>query len=164
MHWPDTSNIFNQSPTMNPTPALLALALLITLSSVSAQTPDAAEKKKLEGTWVGGVKNPGGKGKSGSATMVSISELAIKNGTIVSCKDGKGVSLGNCKNVTLNPAAKTMDATGNTRNHTGVFQGIYRVSGDTLEWCASNPGKARPGDYYTVPQVQFHMVFQRKKP
>jgi uncharacterized protein (TIGR03067 family) len=128
-----------------------------------AQAPATPEVKTLEGTWVGGVKNPGGKGKSGSATMVSISELVIRNGVVVSCKDGKGVSLGQCQKLTINPATKTMDATGSTRNHNGVFQGIYRVRGDTLEWCASNPGKPRPADYFTTPQVQFHMVLNRKK-
>jgi uncharacterized protein (TIGR03067 family) len=141
---------------------LCAATALCLVLPVRAQTPDP-EIKKLEGTWVGGVKNPGGKGKSGSGTMVQISELVIRNGTIVSCRDGKGVSLGNCRGLKLNPAAKTMDATGNTRNHNGVFQGIYRISGDTLEWCAANPGIARPKGFFTTPQVQFHMVFQRKK-
>jgi uncharacterized protein (TIGR03067 family) len=144
-----------------------ALSLIVVLSAGNLPAADspqvAAEKKKLEGTWVGGVKNPGGKAKSGSANMVQISELVIKDGKITSCKDGRGVSLGTCQSVTLNPAAKTMDATGSTRNHNGVFQGIYKVSGDTLEWCAANPGKPRPDGYYTVPQVQFHMVFTKKQ-
>jgi uncharacterized protein (TIGR03067 family) len=126
--------------------------------------PVAAEKKKLAGTWVGGVKNPGGKGKSGSATMVQISEITFdQNGKITACKDGKGVSLGTCQTVSLDLAAKQMDATGSTRNHNGVFQGIYRFNGENLEWCAANPGKPRPDGYYTVPQVQFHMVFSKKK-
>jgi len=145
-------------------PALFICASLFTNSVIAADSPQVAvEKQKLEGTWVGGVKNPGGKGKSGKALMVSISELTFKNGVITNCKDGKGVSLGKCQSVSVNPASKTMDATGSTRNNNGTFQGIYKVSGDTLEWCASNPGKARPNGYYTVPQVQFHMVFSKKK-
>ncbi len=139
-------------------------ALVLTLVSLPfAQAADKDENAKLEGTWVGGVRFPAGKAKGGSGTMVQISELTIKDGKIVACKDGKGVSLGNCESVSLNPAAKTMDATGNTKEKKGVFQGIYRVNGETLEWCAANPGIARPKDYFTTPQVQFHMVFTKKK-
>lgn len=147
-------------------PSLLTSTLTLTLAvlaaTASAQSP-APEIKKLEGTWVGGVRSPGGKGKSGSATMVAISEMTIKDGKIAACKDGKGLSLGNCETLSLNPASKTLDATGNTKDKKGVFQGIYRVNGDQLEWCAANPGIKRPDDFYTVPQVQFHMVFTRKK-
>ena len=144
------------------------IQFLLTLLTTSLAAPafaqaDKAEAAKLEGTWVGGVRNPAGKGKSGSATMVQISELTIKDGKIVACKDGKGLSLGNCESLTLNPASKTMDATGNTKEKKGVFQGIYRVNGDKLEWCAANPGIARPKDFFTTPQVQFHMVFDKKK-
>jgi uncharacterized protein (TIGR03067 family) len=149
-----------------PIPAAFAASLLTAiLIAQAADSPQAAdEKKKLEGTWVGGVKNPGGKGKSGGATMVSISELVIKDGVVVSCKDGKGVSLGkNDGGLTVNPASRTLDAKGSTRGHNGVFQGIYRINGDTLEWCASNPGKPRPADFFTTPQVQFHMVLTKKK-
>jgi len=148
-------------------PAVAALAASLFTAVLVAHAADspqvAAEKKKLEGTWVGGVKNPGGKGKSGSATMVSISELVIKDGVVVSCKDGKGVSLGKNDGLTVNPANKTLDAKGKTQNHNGVFHGIYRINGDTLEWCAANPGKPRPADFFTTPQVQFHMVLTKKK-
>lgn len=143
--------------------ALAAAFVTLLSASAPAQSPDTSEFKKLEGTWMGGVRAPAGKGKSGSATMVSISEITFKDGKIISCKDGKGLSLGNCQSLSLNPAARTLDATGNTKDHKGVFQGIYRVNGDTLEWCAANPGIARPKDFFTTPQVQFHMVFTRKK-
>lgn len=144
--------------------SLLLAAIALTLAApplvVAADKDEAA---KVEGTWVGGVRNPGGKGKSGSATMVQISELTIKDGKVVSCKDGKGLSLGTCESLTLDPAKKTMDAKGNTKNHTGVFQGIFRIVDGKLEWCAANPGQKRPDDYFTIPQVQFHMVFDKKK-
>ena len=130
-------------------------------ASLHAQA-DKAETAKLEGTWVGGVRFPAGKNKGGSATMVQISEMTIKDGKIVACKDGKGLSLGNCESLALDPAKKTLDAKGNTKDHNGVFQGIYRMNEGKLEWCASNPGKPRPDDYYTVAQVQFHMVFTKK--
>lgn len=142
---------------------LLLTATLACVASAQAQA-DKAESAKLEGTWVGGVRSPAGKAKDGSATMVQISELTIKDGRITACKDGKGLSLGNCESLALNPAGKTLDATGDSKNgKKGVFQGIYRVNGDKLEWCAANPGIARPKDFFTTPQVQFHMVFDKKK-
>lgn len=142
---------------------LLLTAVLACVASAQAQA-DKTESAKLEGTWVGGVRSPAGKAKDGSATMVQISELTIKDGRITSCKDGKGLSLGNCESLALNPASKTLDATGDSKNgKKGVFQGIYRVNGDKLEWCAANPGIARPKDFFTTPQVQFHMVFDKKK-
>ncbi len=142
---------------------LLLAALTVTLATPLFAQSAKEVSAKLEGTWVGGVRNPGGKGKSGTAIMVQISEFTIKDGKVTACKDGKGLSLGNCESLTLNPASKQMDAKGNTKNHTGVFQGIFRLVDGKLEWCASNPGKDRPTDYYTVPQVQFHMVFDKKK-
>ena len=148
---------------MKITQLLLTLAAATALAAPVFAQADKAETAKLEGTWVGGVRQPAGKGKSGSGTMVSISELTIKDGKITACKDGRGSSLGNCESVALNPATKTMDATGTSQGKQGNYQGIYRVNGDTLEWCASNPGKGRPKDFFTTPQVQFHMVFQKKK-
>ena len=87
-----------------------------------------------------------------------------KDGKITACRDGKGVSLGNCESLSLNPASKTLDATGDSKNgKKGVFQGIYRIKDGKLEWCAANPGIDRPKDFFTTPQVQFHMVFDKKK-
>lgn len=138
-------------------------AVILSVATPLSAQSDKDENAKLEGTWVGGVRNPGGKGKSGSAFMVQISELTIKDGKISACKDGRGISLGNCKSLTLNSAKKTLDANGNTKEKQGDFPGIYRVNGNTLEWCAANPGIARPKDFFTTPQVQFHMVFTKKK-
>lgn len=145
----------------------MKLHLLTTLTIALAASASAQSAKdelaKLEGTWVGGVRAPAGKAKGNSATMVQISEISFKDGKIATCKDGRGISLGNCETLSLDPATKNLDATGNTKEKKGVFQGIYRVNGETLEWCAANPGIARPKDFFTTPQVQFHMVFTKKK-
>jgi uncharacterized protein (TIGR03067 family) len=136
--------------------SLLLTALTLTLATPLLAQGAKDELAKLEGTWVGGVRSPAGKAKEGSATMVQISELTIK--------DGKGVSLGNCESLNLSPAAKTLDATGDSKNgKKGLFQGIYRLKDGKLEWCAANPGIERPKDFFTTPQVQFHMVFDKKK-
>jgi uncharacterized protein (TIGR03067 family) len=150
--------------TLPPKLLLAAAATLILTGSIHAQSA-ADEIKKLEGTWVGGVRAPAGKGKGNSATMVAISEITFKDGRITSCKDGKGVSLGDCDTLALDPSARTLDATGEVKNgKKGVFQGIYRVQDGKLEWCAANPGIDRPKDFFTTPQVQFHMVFEKKQP
>ena len=84
--------------------SLLLTALTLTLATPLLAQGAKDELAKLEGTWVGGVRSPAGKAKEGSATMVQISELTIKDGKITSCKDGKGVSLGKCTGLTVNPA------------------------------------------------------------
>lgn len=144
--------------------SLLLASLTLTLAAPLFAQSAKDELAKMEGTWVGGVRSPAGKAKEGGATMVVISELTIKDGKITACKDGKGLSLGSCDALTLNPATKTLDATGESKNgKKGSFQGIYRIKDGKLEWCAANPGIDRPKDFFTTPQVQFHMVFDKKK-
>ena len=165
-------------------PALFAITFIFTLSLFAADAPDiGAEKKKLDGTWVGGVKGGSGgggggapgKGKSkgkgpgggagGSGYMVTINEMIIKNGKITASSDRDG-SFGEgtyVLNLGANP--RTLDANGTSGKSAGKnYLGIYRWSGDTLEWCAANPGKPRPTDFFTTPMVQFHMVFKRQPP
>lgn len=149
-------------------PLITALIIATCLSPLPTIAADkgatATELKQIEGTWVGGVKNKGVKGKSADSTMIVISEFVVKDGKIASCKDKNGVSLGTCETMSLNPATRTLDASGSLKDgRKGSYQGIYRVNGDTLEWCAANPGIPRPEDFFTTPQVQFHMVFNRKK-
>jgi len=153
---------------------LWLLAGLLSLNAaLLAQTPDVtAERKKLDGTWVGGVKGGGGgQGKSGKGGkgggqgyMVNITELVIKDGKITA-KGDRGSDFGaGTYTLSLGTNPKTMDANGTGGKTQGKsYLGIYRLNGDTLEWCAANPGIARPKDFFTTPQVQFHMVLQRKK-
>ena len=139
-------------------------SLLAFVSTLMAQTPDATEHKKLEGTWVGGVRNPGGRGKSGQGTMVQISELVIQNGQITA-KDGKGIGLGaGTYKLNLGANPRILDAAGTGGSTQGKnYLGIYRLNGSTLEWCAANPGIVRPKDFFTTPQVQFHLVLTRRQ-
>ena len=164
-NWVESGTIsFHPAHMKTQSVKLLLLAILILTGAAPAFAQSAKDEgAKLEGTWVGGVRNPGGKGKSGSAFMVQISELTIKDGKITACKDGRGLSHGNCESMALDASAKTLDTVGNTKDKKGTFQGIYRLNGETLEWCAANPGIARPKDFFTTPQVQFHMVFTKKK-
>ncbi|MBI5774355.1 MAG: TIGR03067 domain-containing protein [Verrucomicrobia bacterium] len=150
----------------------LLAGLLSFNAALLAQTPEAAEMKKLDGTWVGGVKGGGGGGGKGGKVgkgggqgfMVSVTELVIKDGKITAKGDrGSDFGAGTYKlNLGANP--KVLDASGTGGRSAGkTHLGIYKLNGDTLEWCVGNPGIARPKDYFTTPQVQFHMVLQRKK-
>lgn len=158
--------------------SLLLLTAFFVTAHLAAQTPDlAAEKKKLEGTWVGGVKGgsgggPGkgkgkGKGPGGGGAggmMVNITELVIKDGKITGKGDRDSVFGGGTYTLNLGTNPKTLDAVGTSGKEAGRnHPGIYRWNGETLEWCVSNPGIPRPTDFHTTPQVQFHMVLTRKK-
>jgi uncharacterized protein (TIGR03067 family) len=157
-------------------PALFLLTALFACSVVAADSPEiAVEKKKLDGTWVGGVKGGGGgsgkgKGKGGPSgaggqgMMVNITELIIKDGKITA-KGDRGSDFG-AGTYTLNLGAnpKTLDAIGTGGKSAGKnYLGIYKLNGDTLEWCAANPNIPRPKDFSTTPQVQFHMILKRQK-
>ena len=143
---------------------LLSLVAVLSLIFSAQAQSDAAERAKLEGTWVGGVTNPGVQGKSGQGTMVILSEVVIKDGKITAKDGGKsGLGEGTYKlNLGTNP--KTLDAVGTGGKTQGKnYLGIYKLNGDSLEWCAGNPAIPRPTAFFTKPQVQFHMVLTRKK-
>ena len=70
---------------------LLLVATLALTVSVEAQTPDAAERKKLIGTWEGYLVD--GDGSQASQRRQKINELVITADRI-SAKDGRSVSMG----------------------------------------------------------------------
>ena len=111
-----------------------------------------------------GVLNPGGQGRPGQGTMVQLSEVVIKNG-VITAKDGKSIGLGEgTYSLDLKANPHMLDSKGTGGKTAGKsYLGIYKFNGDTLEWCAANPGIPRPTAFYTKPQVQFHMVLTRKK-
>ncbi len=134
-----------------------------------AQDAEAAELKKLQGTWIGRVASPGVAGRSGSGTMVSITELVIKGSTITASGGMQGGPGGGdlgegAYKINLSAKPKTLDAVGSGGRTDGKnYLGIYKFDGETLEWCAANPGIPRPKDFFTKPQVQFHLVLIKKK-
>ena len=128
---------------------LASFALAFTSSLLAQGAKD--ELAKMEGTWVGGVRSPAGKAKEGSATMVQISELTIKDGKITACKDGKGVSLGNCETLTLNPASKTLDATGDSKTARKESSRASTAS-RTASWNGARPIPASTGQRISSPR------------
>ena len=134
--------------------------LLLTLSAFAAD--DAAERKKLEGTWQGFVVD--GAGQNPKQGRVRITEMVITADKITS-KGGQGESLGvGTFKLGVSGDLKTIDGIGTggpAANKT--YLGIYSVDGDTLKWCTSNPGKARPDQFKTVPPSQAYLILTRKK-
>ena len=96
--------------------------------------------------------------------MVVLSEVVIKDGKITA-KDGSKIGLGEgTYKLNLGTTPKTLDAVGTGGKTQGKnYLGIYKLNGDTLEWCAGNPDIPRPTAFFTKPQVQFHMVLTRRK-
>jgi len=141
--------------------SVLALAgVIFAIQSLAAD--DAGERKKLEGTWQGFVVE--GTGQNPKQGRVRVTELVITADKI-SAKGGQGESLGvGSYKLGATGNAKTIDSTGTggpTLNKS--YQGIYTVEGDTLKWCAANPGRPRPTQLVTRPPDQFLMVLTRKK-
>ncbi|MEW6303920.1 MAG: TIGR03067 domain-containing protein [Verrucomicrobiota bacterium] len=144
--------------------ALVLCASLSALASTStAQTSDAAERKRLAGTWEGWVVDSDG--SSQTHRRQRISELVIAADKITA-KDGGGVSMGQ-GTYRLDPARRMIDATGTMGRVQGkTYKGIYVLQGDTLKWCSANdnPRSQRPTEFRTRPSDgQFLMILTRKK-
>lgn len=145
--------------------ALLSFAA-VALFQLSARADDASERKILEGTWVGKVTNAGTPDRAGTGTMVTMQQVVFKNGVITASGGMKGgvddLGVGTFTlNLKENP--KHLDAVGTDgKTKDKTYQGIYKLEGDTLEWCASNPGIPRPTKFYTKPQVQFYMILKKQ--
>ena len=108
--------------------------LLLTAAAISSIALSApAQDKALIGTWEGWLVN--GDGSQTAQRQSRIGEMVIAAAQI-SSKNGRGTSMGaGTYKVGAAGAVKTIDAT----------------------------GIVRPTDYFTTPQVQFHMVFDKKK-
>ncbi len=123
-----------------------------------------ADFKKLEGTWEGWVVE--GDGSQASQRRQRINELVIAADRITA-KDGRNISMGQ-GTYKLGSAGgvKTIDATGTMGPVQGkLYQGIYRVDGDTLRWCSGNDrARSRPTEFRTNPgNGHFLMILTRKK-
>jgi len=138
----------------------ITLSLVVFVAYAGDDSTVAAEKKKLEGSWVGGIKYDGT-----DTFYIKIDELVIKDGNITA-KDppNKSRQFGT-GTFTLNPSAspKTLDATGTSGKYAGkTYLGIYKLDGDTLEWCVAPPGKERPKEFFTQCPKQDNLIFKRQ--
>jgi uncharacterized protein (TIGR03067 family) len=126
-----------------------------------SQDQDAAERQKLVGTWQGLVVN--GRGERVDRGIAKLTEVVITPTKIRAKDDNVSFGEGTYK-LDLTQTPRRLDPTGTDGQVKGRdFLGIYTLEGDTLKWCVSNPGRARPTEYKTTPAVQFYMVLKRVK-
>lgn len=128
----------------------------------SQNAPDeAAERKALEGTWEGWVLD--GRGTRTDRGPVRLARVVIQ-GDKITANDGK-LDLGTGTfTLDLNQNPRHLDSKGTDGQPKGYsFPGIYTLEGDTLRWCAANPGKPRPTEFLTKSAVQFYMYLKRVK-
>ncbi len=140
-----------------------AAGVLVTAAAIlpaASEEGEAAERKKLEGTWQGYVVN--GRGERTDRGVAKLTELVITGDTIRARDDKLSFGTGTYKlNLDSNP--RHLDPTGTEGQVKGLaFTGIYTLEGDTLKWCVANPRKPRPTEYRTQAAVQFYMVLKRK--
>lgn len=140
----------------------LWLALAIApIAPAASQVGHAAERKKLEGTWKGFVVER--RGERPDRGPASLDDLLITAERIsYRPNPSAGPDEGTYR---LDPSRnpKHMDASGTAGQSRGKsYLGIYALEGDTLKWCVANPGRPRPTEFLTNPNVgQFLMILKR---
>jgi uncharacterized protein (TIGR03067 family) len=146
-----------------PAVLLVGCAGLLAVAPAGSQNAagEAAERKSLEGTWEGWVLE--GRGTRTDRGPVRLAKVVIQ-GDRISATDGK-LDLGaGTFTLDLGQNPRRLDSVGTDGQPRGRnFLGIYTLEGDTLRWCAANPGKPRPTEFITKPAVQFYMFLKRTK-
>jgi len=132
---------------------LLILALAVATAHLAVAGKDDAEaRKKLVGIWKGRVDE----GATGHLLKITASAITGR-------KDGRqDLGAGTFK-LDLTTKPWRMDATRTKGPQKGqTYLGIYSLEGDTLKWCVSLPGSARPTELATK-DAQFLLILKRQK-
>jgi len=137
---------------------------MLALAVVTCPWLLAADKKPatLDGVWRGFVVE--GKGERPEQGRVHV-ELTIKGDHIVAKQiqpaGDQGLGEGTYQVTSGDP--NLIDATRTSNPGKGqAYKGIIQVDGETMKWCAANPGKERPKEFETRPPVQFFMILKRE--
>jgi uncharacterized protein (TIGR03067 family) len=136
--------------------------LLTTVLVLAAPAPAEDAKKdaeKIQGTWKVVSLERGG--EKGPEEMVKNAKFVIADG-LITIKEPKREEKASFKlDPTKNP--KTMDITPE-KGKEGVALGIYELKGDTLKFCFSKPGGARPTEFASKAGTeQVLIVLERDK-
>jgi uncharacterized protein (TIGR03067 family) len=150
---------------MKTTP-ILSVCFALTLASTglaetqTASSPTAAEKE-LVGQWEGFVSQGDG---SNPRQRIATMNLTITPGRIDSTDKGT-VGEGTFRITGNTGNVHNIDATGTSGRYAGKhYQGIFTFEGNTLKWCAGDPGRGRPNAFRTNPSAgYFLMVLTRKQ-
>ena len=147
------------------TTSIFSVCLAVTLANTIlalAQPPSSASAvdKELLGQWEGFVSQGDG---SNPRQRIATMSLTITPGRVDSTgtgTTGEGTYRisGSAGNV------RYIDATGTSGRYAGKhYQGIFTIEGNTLKWCAGDPGRGRPNAFRTNPSAgYFLMVLTRK--
>lgn len=153
---------------------LIFCVLLLDLlrAGILAQTPapfpgwpgkssTAQNKVDYIGQWEGHVTD--GDGSNPGQRRMNIT-LTITEDRITSGGQGNMMGEGTYK-VTGGGKLRRIDATGTAGQYQGKrYEGIFSVEGDTLKWCAGNPGKGRPSELRTNTGSGFFLMVLKRKP
>lgn len=157
-----------------PTFTLLIVASFALAQAAHAQSPSSTAprssllplgatpkpaKDELLGEWEGHVVD--GDGANAGQRRMNIT-LTIEPKRIV--QHGSGGGEGTYRVSGTSRKLAHIDSTGTSGQYTGKrYEGIYSLEGDTLKWCAANPGKGRPRELRTNTGAgHFLMVLKRK--
>lgn len=134
--------------------ALLSLVGAGTLGALAQDSASAEEKKKLIGTWRGGMDTERQASMELVITATKISGVNLRTGQSM----GEG-------SYRLNPSKKWIDVRGTDKPVRGKnYQGIYEIEGDTLKWASNNDsGPGRPKELASKGGDSFLIVLQRVK-
>lgn len=148
---------------------VVVLAITACTGAVAAEKPgdrgappNSTTDPVLDGVWQGFVVN--GRGEQPDRGNVHL-ELTIKGHQIVSRRlDAQGGTLGQgTYTISPNKTLWLLDATEARKGGKGrTYLGICTFAPDTMRWCVSTPGNARPTTAETKGQ-QFLLVLKRQR-
>ncbi len=141
---------------------LMTLLALGTAIPAGSQGQEAADRRRLVGTWTGWIVE--GRGDRPNAMIGKIAEMTITERTIRARDDQRDMGEGNYR-VGRDQGWGTLDAAGiagPTRGKT--YLGIYQLEGDTLRWCTANPGRPRPTELMTRRGDGWYLMVLRRAP
>lgn len=134
----------------------LSFVCIIAMAQIALAADDndtAAARKKLVGTWTGGVED----GAQGHVLTIKADLI-----TCVRVRDGKESDIGGgTVKLDLSKKPWRMDGTGTQGKQKGrSYFGIFSLEGDTLKWCVNS--KKAPTEFKTG-NGNFCLVLKRKK-
>ena len=140
---------------------VLLPVVVVVLVAASVPTQDTKEElEKLQGEWT--MVSSERKGKKLDDKIVKLYKLTITGDQWVVTVGGKQASEATFK---IDPSKdpKTMDVTLQAGDQQVLALGIYKLQGDTLTQCRTEPGLERPKEFKTTEEARALFVWQRAK-
>jgi uncharacterized protein (TIGR03067 family) len=131
------------------------------MATPSAGVAGASDKKDLLGQWEGFVTMGDGANPDQRRMNITLNIAADK----ITSSGAGNIGEGTYRISAGNGNFRNIDGTGTGGMYQGkLYEGIFTVEGNTLKWCAGDPGKGRPTALRTNPAAgHFLMVLTRKQ-